>query len=110
MTEINVSTLVRQRKWSAQTFGPGMRTQGIIDHIRKELLEIEKDPTDVEEWADVIILALDGAWRCGGEPQEIIEAVVNKLYKNETRDWPDWRDFPEDQAIEHIRTDDGDTT
>ena len=29
--------LRRQREWSESTFGPGNRTQGVLDHIRKEL-------------------------------------------------------------------------
>lgn len=95
--------LERQRAFSEQTFGPGMRTQGVIDHIRKELLEIEAAPTDLSEWIDVAILALDGAWRTGATPQQIIEALVAKQAKNEARQWPDWRTVPVGQAIEHVR-------
>jgi len=36
--------LQRQRDWSARTFGPGSRAMGVVDHIRKELREIEADP------------------------------------------------------------------
>jgi hypothetical protein len=54
-----------QREWSEATFGPGVRTLGVTNHIRKELEEIEKDPHDLNEWTDVIILAFDGAWRSG---------------------------------------------
>ncbi len=46
--------------WSSMTFGPGPRTEGVLAHIRKELIEITKDPTDPIEWIDVAILALDG--------------------------------------------------
>jgi len=100
---IDADHLQRQIDWSRNTFGPGTRSLGVIDHIRKELKEIEADPTDLKEWVDVLILAFDGAWRAGWQPQEIINAVVNKQAENEARDWPDWRGLPEDQAIEHIR-------
>lgn len=63
---IDESHLAGQRRWSEATFGPGPRTLGITAHIRKELQEIEDDPTDLTEWIDVAILALDGAWRTGG--------------------------------------------
>ena len=96
--------LQRQRDWSGKTFGPGRRTQGVIDHIRKELREIEADPTDLSEWIDVVILALDGAWRAGGTPSEIIAALVAKQTKNEGRQWPDWRTSDPNKAIEHDRT------
>ena len=95
--------LQRQREWSSKTFGPGPRTAGLVDHIRKELCEIEADPTDVSEWIDVTILALDGAWRAGYSPDDIIAALVAKQTKNEGRVWPDWRTAPADKAIEHDR-------
>jgi uncharacterized NAD(P)/FAD-binding protein YdhS len=98
--------IARQRHWSTQTFGPGRHTKGIIEHIRKELEEIEAEPLDLSEWVDVIILALDGAWRAGHEPQQIISAIQAKQWLNEQRRWPDWRCFGEDRedhAIEHLR-------
>lgn len=98
-----IEHLQRQRDWSEKTFGPGTRTQGVIDHIRKELREIEADPADVSEWIDVVILALDGAWRAGYQPDQIINALIDKQEKNEGRAWPDWRTQPADKAIEHVR-------
>lgn len=98
--------LQRQREFSEHTFGPGARTAGICDHIRKELKEIEANPSDLTEWIDVVILALDGAWRAGGSPQQIIDALVAKQAKNESRIWPDWRTVPSDKAIEHVRAND----
>lgn len=93
--------LQRQREWSEKTFGPGPRTAGVVDHIRKELNEIEASPADISEWIDVVILGLDGAWRAGHSPQQIVEALVAKQTKNEGRSWPDWRTAPPDKAIEH---------
>ena len=96
--------LQRQREFSERTFGPGRRTAGVCDHIRKELIEIESAPEDVTEWIDVVILALDGAWRTGATPEQIISALVAKQTKNESRTWPDWRTVPMDKAIEHKRS------
>lgn len=96
--------LQRQREWSERTFGPGARAAGIVDHIRKELLEIQADPGDLREWIDVAILALDGAWRSGATPRQIIAALVAKQVKNEGRIWPDWRTMSADKAIEHDRS------
>ena len=99
-----VAHLTRQREFSLKTFGPGARTKGVIDHIRKELAEIEAQPDDIEEWVDVIILAFDGAWRAGWEPAKIVEAIVAKQKKNEARQWPDWRTADPEKAIEHVRS------
>jgi hypothetical protein len=95
--------LKRQREWSGKTFGPGPRTKGVVDHIRKELREIESDPLDIMEWIDVVILALDGAWRAGAYPDQIISAIVAKQTKNEGRQWPDWRTADPENAIEHVK-------
>lgn len=93
--------LVRQKKFSQGAFGPGPRTKGILEHIRRELLEIQESPGDLYEWIDVAILALDGALRAGYEPSEIEKALVHKISVNEKRVWPDWRQFSQDDAIEH---------
>jgi hypothetical protein len=100
---IDVAHLENQREFSLNTFGPGERTQGVLDHIRKELLEVEAEPDDITEWADVIILALDGALRRGHPPQAIIDAVKDKQERNEARTWPDWRTADPNKAIEHVR-------
>lgn len=102
---IDAAHLAHQREWSESTFGPGSRLNGVTDHIAKELVEVrEAAPNNLGEWVDVIILAFDGAWRSGAEPQQIIDAIKAKQAKNEGREWPDWRGADPDKAIEHVRT------
>lgn len=100
-----VQHLTRQSEFSQRTFGPGVRTAGVVDHIRKELREIEAKPHDLSEWIDVVILGFDGAWRAGYSPKEIVAALEAKQAKNEARQWPDWRTAAPDKAIEHVRSD-----
>ena len=106
--------LIRQMAFSHATFGPGERREGVIDHIKKELIEVHEANGESEEWADVVILALDGLTRrlayCNGErtDPEIVAKVACGLIKykqtlNEARDWPDWRTADCGKAIEHIR-------
>ena len=38
-----IAHLRRQREFSEKAFGPGPRTQAVMDHIRKELAEIEAE-------------------------------------------------------------------
>ena len=99
-----VKHLERQQAFSLDKFGPGLRTKMVTDHIRKELAEIEAAPYDLKEWIDVINLGLDGAWRTGATPKEIVEVLAAKLTANEQRTWPDWRTADPDKAIEHIRS------
>jgi hypothetical protein len=96
--------LLRQRRFSENTFGPGARVEGVTDHIAKELVEVRESGGALAEWVDVIILAFDGAWRSGAHPREIINAMVAKQAKNEGRRWPDWRTAPAGKAIEHDRS------
>lgn len=87
--------------WSRRTFGEGPHTQGLIKHIKKELDEIDAQPQDLEEWCDVIILGIDGAWRAGFTALEVAEALLRKQAKNAQREWP--QNVPDDQPIEHKR-------
>lgn len=100
LTPLNIAT---QRAWSDETFGPGKRLKGVLAHIRKELAEVEADPTDEFEWADLLILVLDGASRQGIDGERLLAAYHEKMRVNREREWPDWRDFSEDEPIEHVR-------
>ena len=123
--------LMRQMAFSHATFGPGKRTSGVVDHIRKELTEVQNadNYTRPLEWSDVVILALDGLTRDLSfstpvgmdltqpatfastkrrDPNEVadeaIQIILAKHRKNEARDWPDWRQSDPSRAIEHKRT------
>jgi hypothetical protein len=89
----------RQRTFSLQAFGEGARTKGILDHIARESKEVAASPHDLSEWADLIILAIDGAWRSGATPAEVAAAIVAKQTINANRKWPAGS---EDEAILHI--------
>lgn len=92
-----------QREWSDHTFGPGERLGGVVAHIREELTEVEAEPGDIAEWADLLILAIDGATRQGFSGADLIAAYHDKMLTNRMRQWPDWRDFSEDEPINHVR-------
>jgi len=93
--------LRRQKQWSRRTFGTSARTEGICRHIEKELVEIRAKPHDLEEWIDVMILALDGYWRHGGTHETIIKHLQAKQSKNFARQWPPIQ--PDDQPTEHVK-------
>ena len=96
--------------FSRATFGPGERTEGVLDHIAKECQEVRDEPS-LKEWIDLVILAFDGAWRHAMVPgrsvsdtAKMVENALNaKLDENMRREWPDWRTAPKDRAIEHVR-------
>lgn len=100
---LDIPLLEHQIEWSKNTFGPDVRP-GVVDHIEKELKEIrDSEYRDLEEWIDVMILGVDGAWRSGADPADIIETFKWKLEKNFRRQWPDWRETDGTTAIEHVK-------
>ena len=102
--------LLRQLLWSREMFGPGERREGIIDHITKELKEVQEEG-DPAEWVDLVILSFDGLLRKlrhdGWSPEYTAKYACSllrdKQAKNENRKWPDWRTANPGKAIEHIK-------
>lgn len=102
-----IDYLERHIKWSKATFGMGRFTERLTNHIKKELREVEAAPTDLEEWIDVIILGIDGAWRAGYTAASIAQMLEAKQAKNKSRVFL----IPDDhtQPAEHDRSrDEGD--
>lgn len=93
--------LSKYEGFSYKTFGTGLRTIGITEHIKKEINEILADPTDGEEWIDIVTLAFDGARRTGMKPIDICALLVYKMEKNMARKWPPISG--EDKVMEHVR-------
>lgn len=108
-----VEHLKRQIAFSKGAFGPGDRKAGVIDHIRKELVEVEESETPAHEWVDVVILALDGLTRelarcydgihTDAVAEKAAAMILAKQGINEDRVWPDWRTAKPGTAIEHDR-------
>lgn len=141
MADTHRDMLARQLAFGTGAFGPGERSKGVVDHCRKELVEIEECKTADDraaEWCDMVILSQDGLLRAVrealreqfaahkaqaacvdqrtgkviaryGEPTNdyVAEAaqsiLLSKRDKNELRDWGNWREKSEDEAIQHTR-------
>jgi hypothetical protein len=99
------------------TFGPGPRTNGVLDHIERQIIEVRNSCGSSSEWVDLVILSLDGLtrqlWSASNynkTADEIAEwacdIIRGKQGRNELRSWPDWRQAAPDKAIEHDRSKD----
>lgn len=98
--------LIRHVAWGYEMFGTpadGRGPKGPLDHLKKEIKEIEADPYDQKEWIDAIILSIDGYIRAGGNIDGVLYDLFVKQEKNFTRKWPDWRLQHPDKAVEHVR-------
>ena len=99
---MNIIDLINQQAaFSRRTFGPGKRTEGVLEHLLKEIEEVRENPHDISEWADIIILAVDGLTRRGFSADDLAMAWHLKLITNENRTWPDYRNYGTDEAITH---------
>lgn len=108
--------LHRQAAFSRATFGTGQRMDGILNHMQKEMIEVqhaENSQERLKEWIDLVILSFDGAlrevayayptWTFNDVAERVADEFERKQEKNELREWPDWRTADPNKAIEHVR-------
>lgn len=112
---------LRHAEWSRKTFGSDIERgpEGPLKHLAKEVLhellgyekeEVEDflDATprvagntgDLEEYADLILLAFDSCRRAGFDYSDLVLGCYRKLEVNRSRRWN--KPSP-DQPVEHIR-------
>ena len=96
-----LSLFSRIKCWSEKTFGSGNRTIGLIEHIREELKEVQDKPNDLKEWVDVMLLAFDGYWRNGGDPDQLMDIIEKKFNENQNRKWD--KPAPDDKPNFHVK-------
>lgn len=92
--------------WSAQAaFSdrafPGVTPLAVLRHLGKEVEETAAEPDRIEEWADLLLLTLDGARRQGFTLGDLLRAAFLKIDVNEGRSWPVHQD--KDRPVEHVR-------
>lgn len=73
-------------EWAYKVFQEATLSS-IFNHIRSELEEIEKEPHDVSEWADVMILFIQAAYNENHSMTQIFKAVEDKFEINKKRKW-----------------------
>jgi len=62
---------------------------------------VRQAPDDIMEWIDLVLLSFDGALRQGFTPEQVAQALDDKLTTNVFREWPNWRDADPNKAIKH---------
>ena len=101
-----------QKKWSEQTFGTYAQRRedgalaGLLTHLREEAIETqwEEDPSkQIEEVADIFIIAMEIAGVIGLLPEELEIVIAAKQMKNRSRIWPKKEDQDPSRPINHDR-------
>lgn len=92
----------RVGKWSLATFGPGIRLKEHVEHMRRELIELQAtlgmDREAAEnEMADVYILLMGLANRVGVD----LEVAAEKKFKEVQR--RKWKAPDADGVVEHVK-------
>jgi hypothetical protein len=72
--------------FAAERF-PGQSTEGVICHLCREVRELQADPADHMEMADILLLLLQVADRGRVSAQALIENAFTKLEINRRRTW-----------------------
>lgn len=65
--------------WAVRTFGERPDGRGCAAHLVKEAAEARDDPLALDEWADCLLLTLQGAWRSGYSFEGLIDAAGRKF-------------------------------
>ena len=73
-------------EWSDITFDKG-RQQAMLNHLEEEVDELKKDPNDILEYADCLLLLVDSARYSGYTFSDLIEGMKKKLEINKERKW-----------------------
>ncbi len=91
-------------RWADSVFGELRRPDGAVAHLRKEVEELAERPYDDMEYADCLLLLLDGASNAGIAADDLLNTCWEKLAINRARSWgePD-----ENGVVEHDRDHDG---
>ena len=85
--------------WAEKTFyEPTIET--VMAHCKEEIDEVLADPTDIMEWADVLMIYLHGAQIYGYSIDKIYLAMLDKFEIIKKRDW-----LPPDEKgiIRHVK-------
>lgn len=86
-------------KWTAEQF-KGQPLSGKFAHLRKEIAELEANPSDLMEYADCYMLLVDIAGKNNIQLSDIHRAAGEKLVINKNRTWGEPND---DGSVEHVR-------
>lgn len=92
----SVELLEQVADWSVAMW-PTQQSGSLIKHIQKEISELEDNPTDGEEMADIIILLCRVARNAR---VNLLEEVERKFAIVQTRQW---QEPDENGVIEHVR-------
>lgn len=92
MSETN-KLFQRIAEWRHETFGVQESVEPTLNHLKDEIEEISKEPKDIYEYADAMMLLLDAANISGYNYDDIIQAVKEKFEICKKRKWsePDER-------------------
>ncbi len=66
---------------------PNQPLAGKLEHLRREVHELQENPRDLSEWADVFILLLGSAAKAGIAAPELIAIAHEKMDINDSRKW-----------------------
>lgn len=74
-------------EWAVKTFGEAKGPQRCAAKLVNEALELLKNPDDIEEAADILIMLCSWLRDAGYSVDDLLAAAWAKHQKNKTRKW-----------------------
>lgn len=88
--------------WQQETLG-NRGSKGPLAHLAKEVVEIQNNPRDLEEYADAVFMIINALYNEGFTFWDLLQACWKKLEINKLRSWPKPSADNLDKPIEHIK-------
>ena len=96
---MNIDKLDEIGQTSIDLFGNPTNPLPSLHHLQEEVKEVMKEPLDVTEYADCLILLMGAFKRIGGTAEQLVQAAIDKVEVNKKRKWGK---ADENGVIKHI--------
>lgn len=94
------------KQWESETF-PKSTLHSRMEHLRDETFEVEDNPKDIYEWADVLMLYFQGLTEQGYTLDDVYDACIKKFEILKNREW----DKPDEKGVvRHKKTNESQLT
>lgn len=75
-------------------------SQNYLNKLKTEILEVEEDPTNIEEFSDCLIALLAASSTAGFSYKQLKKSALKKIKKNIKRTW----ERQSDGTFQHVKT------
>ena len=71
--------------------------------LYSEAKEAQKEPYNLREKADILLLLIDAVHRSGATWDDLVDEAIDKMTENKDREWAKFDPEDPDKPLEHVR-------